>query len=158
MKSVTHNALSLGVTFYIARHAGFSFPFSLLLAVWLSFAVNWVIDALGHGTRGGRPVRTFITHSVFLAPIWGGVIGYTSFVLANAALGLPSGWVLAIFASLLGVVIALSHLFLDALTEGGVYWRLHRVALARARHNNPILNASFLLLGLVLFVAPFLGY
>jgi hypothetical protein len=158
MKSVTHNALSLGVTFYIARHAGFSLTFSLILAIWLSFAVNWVIDALGHGTRGGRPVRTFITHSVLLAPVWGGMIGYTSIVLANAALQLRSGWILAIFASLLGALIALSHLFLDALTEGGVYWRLHKVALAHARHNNPVLNAGFLLLGLALLAAPFLGY
>src|SRR5207244_7667940 len=136
---------------YLARHAGFSLFSSVLLAVWLSFAVNWVIDALGHTMRGGRPVRTFITHSVLLAPIWGGVIGYTSFVLVNEALQLPSGWVLAIFSALLGVLIALSHLFLDSLTEGGVYWRLHRVALGHARHNNPTLNAVFLLLGLLLF-------
>ncbi len=158
MKSVTHTAVSLGITFYIARHVGFSLLFSLLLAVWLSFAVNWVIDALRHRMKDGRPVRTIITHSVFLAPVWGGLIGYTSFILANAALQLASGWVLAAFSALLGAFVALLHLFLDSLTEGGVYWRLHRVAIAHARYDDPALNSVFVLLGVVFLVAPFLGY
>jgi hypothetical protein len=158
MMSITHNTFSLGLSFFIARHAGLSLFTSIIIAVWLAFAVNWVIDTLGHTTRSGRPVRSIMTHSIFLAPVWGGLIGYTSFVLVNAALQFAFGWVLAVFSTLLGVLIALLHLFLDAMTEGGVFWRLHRVAIAHARHNNPILNGTFVLLGLLFFLAPFLGY
>ena len=158
MRSITHNTFSLGVSLYLARHIGLSLLSSLIIAVWLSFAVNWVIDTLGHSTKDGRPVRTILTHSIFLAPVWGGVIGYTSFVLANAALRFEYGWILAIICTLLGVLTALLHLLLDAMTGNGIFWRLHRVALAHVQHNNPILNGIFILLGLLFFVAPFLGY
>src|SRR2546422_10591506 len=112
MRSITHNTFSLGLSFFVARHVGLSLLISFLIAVWLSFAVNWVIDALGHSGKGGQPVRTILTHSIFLAPVWGGVVGYTSFALANAALRFQYGWVLAIICTLLGVLIALLHLFL----------------------------------------------
>ena len=157
MKSVTHIVASAGASFYIARHAGFSLLFSFLVALWLSFAINWVIDALGHETKHGRPVRTTLTHSVFLAPVWGGLVGCVSFVLANEVIQSQSSLLLAIFSTLLGGLIALLHLLLDAMTEKGVFWRGRRVALMHARYDDSLLNGAFILLGLLLLIAPFLG-
>lgn len=72
MKALTHDVFSLGVGSYLVFHLERLpvLPF-LLLVVWLAFATNELIDVLGHFARGGIPVRTFWTHSVFTAPIWG---------------------------------------------------------------------------------------
>ncbi len=61
-----------------------------------------------------------------------------------------------LFVAGLGIVLAYSHLLLDALTEGGVYLWRRRIALAHLRYNNLILNGAFAALGVLLVFAALL--
>jgi hypothetical protein len=156
MKALTHDLFSVGVGLYLVlRIGGQSSPLYLLLTVWLAFATNEVIDVLGHFTRGGIPVRSFWTHSIFTAPVWGIAIAIASVYLLDAVIGKGTTASQAIFVSGLGVVLAYSHLLLDALTEGGVYLGRRRVALAHLRYNNLLLNGSFAAIGILLVFAAF---
>jgi Protein of unknown function (DUF1286) len=154
LKALTHDIFSLGVGLYLVFHVERSSTLlNLLLVVWLAFVTNEVIDVLGHITRGGVPVRSFWTHSVFTAPVWGIAAAMASVYLADMIAGQTLAASQAMLAAALGAVLAYSHLLLDALTEGGVYLGRRRVALAHLRYNNPILNGAFAELGLILVVA-----
>jgi hypothetical protein len=122
----------------------------LSLAVVLSVFVNYAIDELGHVVRRGFAVRSPLTHSVFTAPLWGGAIGYFVW-LAGASLGL-AGPSLEWSVVILGVVAAYSHLLLDSITEGGVFFLTKRIAMAHFRNGNVLMNVAFLLGGLALFL------
>jgi Protein of unknown function (DUF1286) len=159
LKGVTHDIFSLGLCLYLAYHVCRLAPFpDLPLVVWLALATNKLIDALGHRTsRDGLPVRSFWTHSIFTAPIWCISAALVSFYLLDVLLlGQAMGAPQTLFAAGLGLVLAYSHLLLDALTEGGVFLGRKRIALAHLRYNNPILNGVFAALGLMLVFAAFI--
>jgi hypothetical protein len=157
LKGVTHDIFSLGLGLYLVCHVFRLAPFpDLPLVVWLALATNKLIDALGHRiSRDGLPVRSFWTHSIFTAPIWGISAALVSFYLLDMLLGQAMGTPQTLFAAGLGLVLAYSHLLLDALTEGGVFLGRKRIALAHLRYNNPILNGVFAALGLMLIFAAF---
>jgi len=156
LKELTHDAFSLGVGLYLVCHVEQPLsPYTLLLVVWLAFVTNELIDVLGHSTRGGRPVRSFWTHSVFTAPMWGIAASLVSAYLLAIALGKATTTSEAVFVAGLGIVLAYSHLLLDALTESGVYLGRRRVALAHLRYDNLILNGVFIGLGALLVFAAF---
>jgi hypothetical protein len=157
LKAITHDLFSGGVGLYLVfRIDGPSSPLYLLLTIWLAFATNEVIDALGHFTRGGIPVRSFWTHSIFTAPIWGIATAFVSVYLFDIITGQELTTSQAFFVAWLGMVLAYSHLLLDAFTEGGVYLGRRRVALAHLRYNNLILNGTFAALGVLLVFAAFI--
>jgi hypothetical protein len=153
---MTHYAFSLGAGLYLAYHVGRPPTLtSLVLLVWLAFATNELIDVMGHTNRGGRPVRSFWTHSVFTAPVWGIAVALVSAYLLNAAAGQAMTVPQTLFAGGIGIIFACSHLLLDALTEGGVFLGRRRVALAHLRYDNPILNGTFTAVGVLLVFATF---
>lgn len=155
MKAITHLLFSIGVgVFLLCRFEGPS-PLLLVLTVWLAFATNEVIDVLGHFNKGGAPTRSFWTHSVFTAPLWGIAIAIATVYILDRIVGLGMSPLQAIFLYGLGVVLAYSHLLLDAVTEGGVFLGRRRVALAHFRYNNPVLNGAFAALGVLLVLASF---
>jgi len=156
LKAITHDAFSLGVGIYLAYHVDQAPRLTfLVLVVWLAFATNKVIDIFGHGTRGGRPVRSFWTHSVFTAPVWGIAVALVSAYLLDIILGEAMTTSQGLLAGGIGIAFACSHLLLDALTEGGVYLGSRRVALAHLRYDNLILNGVFTALGVLLAFAAF---
>jgi hypothetical protein len=156
LKALTHDFFSVGVGFYLlVRIGGQSSPLYLLLVVWLAFATNEVIDGLGHSARGGMSIRSFWTHSIFTAPVWGIALAVASVYFLDAVIGQSMTTSQALFAAGLGAVLAYSHLLLDALTEGGVYFGRRRVALAHLRYNNLILNGAFSTIGILLAFAAF---
>ena len=156
MKAITHDVFSLGVGLYLVHYVDRPPTLSfLVLVVWLAFATNLLIDTLGHVTRGGRPVRSFWTHSVFSAPVWGIAGALVSARLLDIVLGEAMTTSQALFVGGLGIIFAYSHLLLDALTEGGVYLGRRRVALAHLRYDNLILNGTFTGLGVLLVFATF---
>jgi hypothetical protein len=157
LKAVTHDVFSLGLCLYLLSREG-QFPFlpSLLLVAWLTFSTNKVIDVLGHTTRGGFAVRSFWTHSMFTAPIWGISLASASVYLFDVLLGQPLSTSQALFAIGIGATISYSHLLLDALTEGGIYLGRRRFALAHASYNNPVLNGGFAVLGAAFLLAALL--
>ena len=154
MKAITHDAFSLGVGLYLAYRVEQPPTLTfLLLVVWLAFATNEVIDILGHMTRGGRSVRSFWTHSVFTAPVWGIAVALASAYLLGAVVGQAMSISQGLFAGVIGVVFAFSHLLLDSLTEGGIYLGERRLALAHLRYDNYVLNGVFTALGVLLVFA-----
>lgn len=155
MKSITHDVFSLGVGLYIVCRVVQPTVSLLVLAVWLAFATNELIDVLGHVKRGGMPVRSFWTHSVITAPVWGVAAAFVSAHLLDMILGQAMTISQALFVGGLGVLLACSHLMLDALTEGGVYLGRRRVALAHLRYDNVILNGAFTAVGVLLVFATF---
>jgi hypothetical protein len=155
LKAITHFLFSVGVgVFLLCRIEGPTLLY-LALTVWLAFATNEAIDVLGHFKRGGMPIRSFWTHSVFTAPLWGVAVALVTvyFLDRIVDLGMPASQAVLLYA--LAVVIAYSHLMLDALTEGGIFLGRRRVALAHFRYNNPIINGAFAALGVVLVFAAF---
>jgi len=156
LKAITHDAFSLGVGIYLACHVeGPPTLTFLVLVVWLAFATNELIDVFGHVTRGGRPVRSFWTHSVFTAPVWGITVALASAYLLDIILGQALTTSQALLAGGIGIAFAYSHILLDALTEGGVYLGRRRVALAHLRYDNLILNGVFTTFGVLLAFAAF---
>jgi hypothetical protein len=157
LKAITHDLFSLGVGLYLVfRIYGPSNYLYLFLILWLAFATNEVIDRLGHSARGGMSVRSFWTHSIFTAPVWGVALALASVYLLDALIGQPMTPSQTLLAAWLGTVMAYSHLLLDALTEGGVYLGRRRAALAHMRYNNLVLNGAFAALGVLLTVVAFI--
>jgi uncharacterized protein DUF1286 len=155
LKAITHLLFSVGIgVFLVSRFDGPSLLY-LVLAVWLAFATNEVIDVLGHFNRGGRPSRSFWTHSVLTAPVWGITVAVATVYFLDRIVGLGMQPLQAIFLYALGAVLAYSHLLLDAVTEGGVFLGRRRVALAHFGYNNPVLNGVFAALGVLLVFAAF---
>lgn len=155
MKAMTHDIFSLGVGLYLLAKAGTTTPFTFVLLFWLAVATNEVIDLLGHVRRGVRLVRSSRTHSIFTAPVIGAFFALISAEILRFATGLnvPTP---PVVVALLGGAIACSHLLLDALTEKGVFLWRRRIALAHLSYDNPILNATFAALGVLLCVIALL--
>ncbi|MDA4136883.1 MAG: DUF1286 domain-containing protein [Thaumarchaeota archaeon] len=147
MKELTHYIFSFGASFYALSALGQLSWYSIAVALWLSLSVNYVIDALGH-SMVGIPSRTRLTHSIFTAPVWGGLISSTSvFVFSQATYSSPPIAVLG-FWTAAGALIAMGHLLLDSMTQAGVYYWRNRIALSHFKYDNPVLNAGFILIGL----------
>jgi hypothetical protein len=156
MKELTHFTFSAGACVYLLSLLDKLTWSSAAIVLWLSLAINYIIDALGH-SRGAAPSRTRITHSVFTAPLWGALVSFISIGVTSHAvpshLQFPPSllWIAA------GISIAMMHLLLDSLTQAGVFYWKSRIALAHFRYDNLALNAGFAASGfflIVLAVAP----
>ena len=149
MKLLTHVVFGAGLcyAFLSSVLGGPDLFLDAVVAVALSYAMNYLIDALGHRRRDGWSVRTPLTHSVFTAPAWGACVAYVLWAV-GAAYGLPGGVWMYLIA---GLLVAYSHLLLDSMTEGGVYFTTDRIATAHFGNSNQLLNFLFLLCGVGLF-------
>jgi hypothetical protein len=147
MKALTHYIFSAGASLYALSAFGQLSWYSVALALWLSLSINYVIDALGHSIVG-TPSRTRLTHSIFTAPLWGAVISSISVCIFSRAVS--SGPELAAlgFWTTAGILIALGHLFLDSMTQAGVYYWRNRMAIVHFKYDNLALNTAFILAGL----------
>ncbi len=125
------------------------------MVAWLSLAINWVIDILGHTKSGGIPIRTFVTHSIFTAPLWGGLVGVATIFVPHIVLNIDVSSTVTFLIITAGMIIACLHLFLDALTEGGVYLGRGRIAIAHFRYNNFLINLSFIIIGAFFLIISF---
>ena len=146
MKLIAHYIFSLGVLALMGQGA-----LGLLLALWLSFSVNRLID-LGHTRRGNYISRSWVTHDLYTAPFWGAGVGLlTYFALLYARVVAP-------VAVAMGVVSALSHLLLDAVTESGIFVAKKRKAIAHFSYSDPRLNALAILGGMLMFLFAVLHF
>ena len=154
---MTHVIFTLGLIALLAAWLGLGIVITLLAAAWLAAVVNYIIDAAGHEVRNGRMRRTAGTHSLTGATAVGAAAGLLpTLVILLAAPGAVDGYygpLLLLEVTALGAVAGLSHLLLDAPTEGGIYYRGRRWALAHWRYNNPAANGLFALLGLAMLGA-----
>ncbi len=156
MKEFTHYVFSAGASLYALSVLGLLTWPAGAASVWLSISVNYAIDLLGHSNRG-HPSRTRLTHSVFTAPFWGASISFVSVVIFAWLTSSKTEVQTIMLWAVAGALVALGHLFLDSLTQAGVYYWKHRMVIAHFRYDNPALNGSFALLGLgliILAIAP----
>ncbi|MGC8613199.1 MAG: DUF1286 domain-containing protein [Conexivisphaera sp.] len=158
MKLATHYIFTIGMVALAARPI---LPPAVRLstAIWLGILVNWLIDHGGHEVRGGIPRRTAVTHSVPGAVGVGVALGILPVAAVLVLVPSLASWLgtqptagplFVLLAGLLGGLAGLSHLLLDALTEGGIYYHGRRWALAHWRYDNAVANALFMFLGLVM--------
>jgi membrane-bound metal-dependent hydrolase YbcI (DUF457 family) len=161
MMRVTHVVFTFGLIALAAEWLGLGIAAALLAAVWLAAAVNYIIDAVGHETRNGRRRRTAATHSLTGATAVGAAAGLAPtlaiLLAAPGAVSVYYGQLLLLEMTALGALAGLSHLLLDALTEGGIYYRGRRWALAHWRYDNGAANGLFALLGILMFAAALLS-
>jgi len=143
VKLITHYVFTVGLlAWMLPGYLG------ILLSVWLAFSVNRLID-FGHTSKKSYPARSWITHDLFTVPFWGLAVGFlTYYVLQYAKTEVP----LVISA---GVVSAISHLFLDSITESGIFVAGKRRALAHFSYNNALVNVIFITAGLFLLFDAF---
>lgn len=131
------------------------------MCVWFSLCVNYVLDRAGHNrrmVRGGLniPVRAWRTHSVYTAPLWGGIIGFLTALVGSLTWShlelsqILEGGFLELTLALLGIYTSYTHLLLDSLTGSGVYTNRHRrVALAHFKYNSAPVNLGIILFSLL---------
>ncbi|MGC8773339.1 MAG: DUF1286 domain-containing protein [Conexivisphaera sp.] len=162
MRLATHYIFTIGLLAMAVRPI-LPIAGALLVAAWLGLTTNWFIDHMGHEMRNGIPRRKAGTHSIPGAIAVGVVFGVVPVIL-TALLGTPSAGIplppvplLALLMAALGALAGLSHLLLDALTEGGIYYHGSRWALAHWRYDNVGANALFALLGLLMLGAAAAG-
>ena len=148
MKLIAHDIFAFGLGAYVLAQLGAGIVASVTLAFFLSVAVNRIIDA-GHYQKKGRPARSHLTHSVFTAPIWGLLVGLA---ISSIALFVFHADVLALGA-VVGALAAYSHLFLDSMTEGGVFLWKKRIALVHFRYNNGFANGLAIAAGILFLLA-----
>jgi hypothetical protein len=157
MMRITHVVFSFGLIALAAEWLGLGIAAALLAALWLAVIVNYVIDAAGHETRNGRRRRTAATHSLTGATALGAAVGFAPtlaiLIAAPGAVSVYYGPLLLLEMTVLGVVAGLSHLLLDAFTEGGIYYRGRRWALAHWHYDNGAANGLFALLGILMLGA-----
>ncbi|MDG6926374.1 MAG: DUF1286 domain-containing protein [Nitrososphaerota archaeon] len=151
MKEITHYVFSTGASLYALSVLGLLTWPAGAASVWLSISVNYVIDLLGHSNRG-HPSRTRLTHSVLTAPFWGASISFVSVVIFAWLTSSKTEVQTVMLWAVAGALVAMGHLFLDSLTQAGVYYWKHRMAIAHFRYDNPALNGSFALFGLGLII------
>ena len=159
MRSATHNLFSVGLILYVVSYFGYPLLITVSLMVVATVFTNFLIDKVGHTRRDGFPRRTWVTHSVVTAPLWGAAAWALTIIVPAALVGVfPPGLVLLALFSALGALAGWSHLFLDSLTEGGVFAPGgRRWALAHFSYDNRSLNLGLSALGLtLLLVALFL--
>ena len=152
MKLIAHDIFSLGLGTYVLVRLGAWIAASVILALLLSIAVNRVIDA-GHYQKNGHPTRSYLTHSIFTAPIWGLLVGLAISFIALFVFHVD----LMLLGAIAGTLAAFAHLFLDSLTEGGVFLWKGRIALAHFKYNNGLANGLAIMVGVLLLAAAVLS-
>jgi hypothetical protein len=150
MKAYTHYLFSLGASLALLSLFRQLDLGATVMVLWLSLSINFLVDVLGHASRDGNPTRTWITHSVLTAPVWGALIAWVSLaaIWQSSATAPPRNEV-GLWAAM-GALISCEHLFLDSLTQAGIYSFRRRIALAHFRFDNVALNLGFALLGAIL--------
>lgn len=156
MKALTHYIFSAGISLGLLSLSHELSLGSTMMALWLSLSVNYLIDLIGHASRRGSPTRTWVTHSVVTAPFWGSLVAIVSVAAISKASGSDPLLAVLGFWAFMGILISEGHLFLDSLTQAGIYSWKKRIAIAHFRYDNVALNIGFALLGAVL-IAVALG-
>ncbi len=152
MKALTHYLFSTGVSFGLLSLSHALTSGSIVMALWLSLSINYLIDVLGHVSRKGNPTRTRLTHSVLTAPVWGALVAAISLGAALRASGSGLPWEPLALWTFMGALVSAEHLFLDSLTEAGIYASKRRIAIAHFNYDNIALNIGFTLLGVLLIM------
>ncbi|MEB3774677.1 MAG: DUF1286 domain-containing protein [Desulfurococcales archaeon] len=146
MRLVTHIVFALGVVSASSRMLGLDL-YRVLILWGLTVVQHHLVDRLSHEV--GHRRRTPLFHSPT------GIIALSSALALIAPLFDVESrysyiWLLKFFLLLL--LSGFTHLMLDALNPGGVYFRGRRVRLSRIHYDDPLANAFFQLIGALLVI------
>jgi hypothetical protein len=160
MRLWTHVIFAFAVTFYIAVRVFNSQNFLFPLAIaWLT---NHIIDGLGHERKGPYISRKAGTHSLSGAIIVAAFVSalFYGLTLIPSFVAIPTEYLQAV--SYLRVPLkqivtfnllsTFSHLFLDLITERGIFFRKKRVGIF-GFSGNGIMNSVFIVLSLLLIAS-----
>jgi len=166
MKTKTHNLFNIGILTAIGSL--FVNPIaSLISAGILSMTGNTIIDDFGHKKNNyGIEVRTYKTHSILRATIYGSLPAVALFFIAiylnysdkfiplDRFLHHKPYWIL-----IQGLFVGGLHLLMDVITEGGIFikknGRFQRYALAHIKYNNVFWNTFFQMTGIAILFLTF---
>jgi hypothetical protein len=113
-----------------------------------STLINIVIDMGHRKLPNGRIVRSPYTHEALTCILISLFIGYILWLLLEPVYGVSL--YLSIYASAL---IAVSHLFGDLVTKGGIYINvggaLHRISISTLSYRDPKLNMMFITIQII---------
>lgn len=151
MKLITHALISLGATALILTQTGHGALPVLGVGLLTAYLTDQLIDRLGHEQGPHGPRRSWTTHTVLLAQVWGTILGLAVGTAAEQILQ-PNGLIAAAVTG--GLAASTLHLFADSLCEAGIYvptmnpaHRLKRWHMATLPYNSPALNLTLALLG-----------
>ena len=131
----------------------------IVIAYVISLVINTSIDAAGHRMLGPTIRRRWQTHNVVTAPLRGAGFCLAAVATPSWLLGLafPSEWILALWVSIMGATIGITHLFLDAFTPDGIFLTEHRkLHLGRVNGNGSALNWAIIVVGIAIAIASVL--
>jgi len=143
---------------YVLSLFGVPLLVTVVLAVVATVFTNALIDGVGHARGGAVPRRTWASHSIVTAPLWGAAAWALVLVVPSAFVGVfPPDLLMLWFFTSLGVIAGWSHLLLDWITEGAVFaFDGKRRALAHFSYHNRLLNLWFSALGIALLLVAIL--
>jgi hypothetical protein len=138
---------------------------SAVSCLFFAWAINAWIDGAGHGVLIRRNfvkvTRSWATHNLFTAPFWGAAIPFAMAASVTLLLELfvvrasfsfailSKVGVITVWLAIVGALIGLEHLAVDALTPFGVYYtKTRRFHLASWKWDGMLVNYSFFLIGL----------
>ena len=139
MKLITHVMFNMGLLAYLLVRL--STPMTwLYMLISVGVVTQFYIDLLGHTRNHGFTHRSWVTHDA--------VLSLATVVAPFTALTMLLGvnYLLGVFT---GLVSLYSHLFLDYMT-GNVFVLARRVHGYYIEYDNPVANALFIVIGLVL--------
>lgn len=152
MKLQTHYIFSMGLLTLLGTLLTRDFGFSLFFSSITAVLGNAIIDKAGHEIRGGFIRRTPLTHTLPRSAVWGSLPAIGLSVLSYYLYGHLSSEVLTLV--LISPLNGLSHMFLDAFTEKGIYIKRNgkweRFALAHFSYDNPAVNGLMIVVGIMM--------
>lgn len=172
MKMKTHNIFNIGVLTYAGSF--FIIPlYSLISAMLISFPANGIIDKYGHENKEIEtvrrfgpfrikkkiviPVRTNKMHSPLRALFWGFIPAAVLFMAVYYLRNYYAFLLIPYFILIQGLLSGELHLLLDLPTEGGIFINKKRFSMGHFAYNNPLLNFSAVIVGLILIYVSFGG-
>lgn len=157
LKSKTHNVFGFAIALLLSlRLLKINIVYGVFLSLYFSLIINWAIDYVA-GHKGLR--RTPYTHSITGTTLIS-TLSLTPVLVMLQIYGVQSDIWIVLRLLLLSLPVGLSHLLLDMLTADGVYllWPASRsrIALLRARYDDPLLNTFVSIVSIVIVLSLFL--
>ena len=172
MKTETHNFFNIGVLTLAGTL--FTHPnYSLISAILITSPANRIIDNYGHKNKEVEierrfgpfrikkkiviPVRTNEMHSPLRALFWGFIPALVLFIAVYCLRNYFAFLFIPYFILIQGLLSGELHLLLDLPTEGGIFINKKRFSFGHFAYDNPLLNFTGVIIGLLLIYVSFGG-
>ena len=159
MKTETHNFFNIGVLTLAGTL--FTHPnYSLISAILITSPANRIIDNYGHKNKEVEIERRFgpyEMHSPLRALFWGFIPALVLFIAVYYLRNYFAFLFIPYFILIQGLLSGELHLLLDLPTEGGIFINKKRFSFGHFAYDNPLLNFTGVIIGLLLIYVSFGG-